>query len=560
MGTSENKTKKLVLLITYAVAVVCLLMGLFLPLFNGKEILALELPNVFLNLINKPETDLGKAFSLSYPIYFFGKGKPFDFMALVVMLYALITFVSLLMLIPVCITFKKQTKAGAVIAYAMEIAAALTISLYLIIGLGALPEAKLSYNMLIAFGGALAMLAVQSIASKKLPGFVKLVLLLLSSCAFLFLFGFWITGSLGAKFLNFADKLKCHPLFMVYTDQTVSGFLLLDGFFTAGPKTLLLGMTAKEKAAVCLGLIVAVIVLVNFFIDIIGLATGAKRGELIFNVSRYLLELLAIAAAFITCAVCKYSPAFLLCLILIAAAAQFIISIVRLIMEYARSRKEVTEEQPIAVESYFQPVYNEPAAAPANEVYEDNAQPPVYNDYSNDYSYPSAAETAPEAEDNLLDTVSYSEPVGEELPYTLRDYKPAEEIKPEKPAPAEPNPEYIQLPQAQAPRATEIPTHNVYQTYTPNVPETPERIYKVNTVYQGPTDEFMKKLTNNEKIEFSMIFIEKSKGDIGKVPDYIIGGDNKKFFSAVFIYLGRMRSIVSDGLLNKMYKELNMLQ
>ena len=72
-------------------------------------------------------------------------------------------------------------------------------------------------------------------------------------------------------------------------------------------------------------------------------------------------------------------------------------------------------------------------------------------------------------------------------------------------------------------------------------------------------DEFMRKLTNDEKIEFAMTFIEKSKGNIGNIPEYVIGGNNRLFFSSVFIYLGRIRGLISDGLLNKMYKELNML-
>lgn len=56
-----------------------------------------------------------------------------------------------------------------------------------------------------------------------------------------------------------------------------------------------------------------------------------------------------------------------------------------------------------------------------------------------------------------------------------------------------------------------------------------------------------------------MTFIEKSKGDVGNIPEYVIGGNNKKFFSSVFIYLGRIRGMITDGLLNKMFKELDML-
>ena len=72
-------------------------------------------------------------------------------------------------------------------------------------------------------------------------------------------------------------------------------------------------------------------------------------------------------------------------------------------------------------------------------------------------------------------------------------------------------------------------------------------------------DDFIRKLSNDEQIEFAMTFIEKSKGDLSNLPEYVVGGENKKFFNAVFIYLGRLRGMISDGLLNKMFRELNML-
>lgn len=529
MGTSEKKTKKLIALATYAIAVICLLLGLFLPLFGGKGILALQLPNVFMNLAQKPQTDLGKPFALPYPVMFMGKGKPFDFMAFVIMLYAAVTFVSLLMLIPIGITFRKQSNAGVLIAYGVEIAAALVLSLYFIIVIGNMPETKISYNMLIAFGGALAMLAIQSLADKKLTGFVKLVLLLLSVAAVSFLFGFWTTGKLGAKYLQLADKLKCTPLLMGVSVESTDGYGFVKIFFEAPFKDFLVG-PAKVKAALCLGVIVSLIVLVNFFIDIIGLATDAKRKGLIFNVARYLLEALAVVATFITAAVCKYQPALLLCLILIVSFVQLLISGVRVALAFLSGRKK--EQKP--VQAYFaEPV---PTAQSDYPVYPENHN-------ASPFPYPPAVYSAPEDGDDLLAVNNdYNEP--EPQPYTLRDFKPAEEYRPV-PPPVEPLTDYVAPPQAQPPRTV------ASEPYAPEA---------FKPTYQGPTDEFLRKLNNNEKTEFSMIFIEKSKGDVGKVPDYIIGGDNKKFFSAVFIYLGRMRSIVSDGLLNKMYKELNMLQ
>ena len=69
----------------------------------------------------------------------------------------------------------------------------------------------------------------------------------------------------------------------------------------------------------------------------------------------------------------------------------------------------------------------------------------------------------------------------------------------------------------------------------------------------------MSRLTDSEKIEFSKLFLEKINGSFANVPDYVIGGDNKEFFSSIFIYLGKFRPMLSDGLMNKFYNELNLL-
>ena len=60
-------------------------------------------------------------------------------------------------------------------------------------------------------------------------------------------------------------------------------------------------------------------------------------------------------------------------------------------------------------------------------------------------------------------------------------------------------------------------------------------------------------------IEFAKLFLEKINGSYANLPDYVVGGDNKEFFSSIFIYLGKFRSIISDGLMNKIYNELNLL-
>lgn len=113
----------------------------------------------------------------------------------------------------------------------------------------------------------------------------------------------------------------------------------------------------------------------------------------------------------------------------------------------------------------------------------------------------------------------------------------ADEIKPvEQPAAAQTA--------AQTPQ-TQVETRNV--------------VYNVNTIYNGPSDNFIKKLTNDEKVEFARIFLERRQGNISGIPEYVVGGDNSGFFSKIFIYFARVRDLVSDGLMNKFYEEVNLM-
>lgn len=89
--------------------------------------------------------------------------------------------------------------------------------------------------------------------------------------------------------------------------------------------------------------------------------------------------------------------------------------------------------------------------------------------------------------------------------------------------------------------------------------ETRNVYYNVNTIYNGPTDDFIKKLSTDEKVEFARLFLEKRTGASHGIPDYVVGGDNSRFFSMLFIYFARIRDIVSDGLMNKFYEEAKLM-
>ena len=91
-----------------------------------------------------------------------------------------------------------------------------------------------------------------------------------------------------------------------------------------------------------------------------------------------------------------------------------------------------------------------------------------------------------------------------------------------------------------------------------SVIETRNVVYNVNTIYNGPSDSFIRKLTNEEKVEFARLFLEKNTESLLVIPDYVVGGDNSKFFSSIFIYLARVRSVVTDGLMSKLYEEASL--
>lgn len=78
-------------------------------------------------------------------------------------------------------------------------------------------------------------------------------------------------------------------------------------------------------------------------------------------------------------------------------------------------------------------------------------------------------------------------------------------------------------------------------------------------VYNGPTDRFIEKLTTLQKIEFSKLFLDENSYNFADIPDYVVGGDNSKFFSSIFIFLARVRDYISDGLMDKLHEEVQLI-
>lgn len=747
----ENKTKKFVMLATYAVAVLCLLAGLFLPLFNGKELLALKLWEAIKSLLNR-----GNNFSLSYPIKLFGIEKiSFDFIAVVVLLYALVTALSVLALIPVILSVLKKGKVAKKFYYGIEIAAIIVLSLFFAV---TLLYKNICYNMVIAAGGTAVALLVLSGIDKGKTATVKIGLFLLSAIAFLALFDFAYLLSKQAEFAKvFTDKLS--------SDMVAgSGAKYLTILFATKISDALSAMPdVKNKLLLLLAAITATIVLINLFIDTIKLATKKdKKAGRIFDIARFGLEVVAAAGTLVIALICKYTLGLMLVVILAVAAIGLAISVIRLISGIKKSKKKSSAdksetnvdnqpvaETPVADDSAVQtpvteysesdstedpllenvllddplltdddneavevaPVESEQSedneTVPENNVQAEPALPVPdddgYIDPLLDEQYYSRSEekhevTAAQQEfdaEDLEDVVLYKpeqgatylvpdgnstpeepadieepaeqpeeehveviedpvierelevelsesaveeepelppesaveeepelppEPTVEEEPdeqpepaveeesdeqpedvrnpfrEDIRPYNPYEKHnnpfknfdeppynpyrQQEAPSPVQEQqaPVYEQPVQqvkpvepvkpveqpAERPPVKPLQPRSIIQEFKPVPPvsEQPPKeapIYTLDAIYAGPMDDFIRKLSNDERIEFAKTFIEKTRGNLGAIPDYNIGGNNKRFFSCVFIYLGRIRGMVSDGLLNKMYKELDLL-
>ena len=73
-------------------------------------------------------------------------------------------------------------------------------------------------------------------------------------------------------------------------------------------------------------------------------------------------------------------------------------------------------------------------------------------------------------------------------------------------------------------------------------------------------DAFISSLTPAERDEFDRLFISRIHGENKRLPAYRIGGDNREFFAKVFVFMGRYRNVISDGLLEKIYSYSNAIR
>lgn len=502
---NNNKSYKGVIVITYLIAVACMIVSLCVPFYGNiadrewttnNAILFIYLPGLFNIAVGrtvfKGEWVAGNS-SLSFEKY--GKalfGVQVEPLAWALLAYALVVVLSIIFIIPV-LAGKKSKNTSAKCAYFIEVLALLVLAFYFIVGMSkyGIDSIVYHYNLVLAAVGTLLMLAIQSITQKKSLGTVKVVLAVLSGVAVLCLYD---VGSMVKYLFNANSAINSFEKDVLGAIGSCGGFAQISGETIFGKHGIGLLMDAdvlknafsggdgaiKLFNVALIGL--AVMTLLNLMFDVIGIATGSKytkkgftnpnQKSKIFSLIRYIISFAFAVIAIIALLVAKDGKVgFNLYILALVVLIQLIIAIVRVCrIKGQKERAKLEEELSESEDDEFD-------------------------------------EEAEEDEEFVA-------PVQEEVKQEEKQVQPEPEV------------------------------HTI--------------VYNVKTVYNGPTDEFIETLSTDEKIEFAKIFLEKSKGEIPKgVPDYEVGGNNEDFFPAIFIQLGKTRQLVSKDLLKKLYVYLN---
>lgn len=482
--TETKQPDRLFALITYAIALVCLLAGLFVPLngagFSVQAMIALQLPAALNSIV---PLDFLQASATNYPLLYSYDltlgGFTLDIGALLILLYALVTLCGIIALIPAIVnTVKRGGKKNIALNAAsfIEICASVVLALVLFFELGdALSDGTVAnftcYALLIAFGGAWLMLALQALRYKKSSGAIKFLLMLISLITVIFalynvenLFPFMASGLEAIKSEQLGTGLIGDGSAMEYVAEFIAAPL------AANPALATLQITV---------IAVTYLTIANFLLDVMGLGKTTNYFMLVANLVRYALEfVLAIIIIILPFCMDGYTLGLFAIVLAASALISFLINLGRTL---SYKKKEAADEDLF------------------------------------------------DGEENLFADDKSQKPV---------------KVK-EKPAPV-------------IPAATAVPEPVKLKTAEP-ASEPSKGSFYAPMIYYGPTDEFIRSLNNDLKIEFSRVFLERKSNPLTFIPDYVVGGKNDKFFNSVFIYYGRICEFVSDELMNAIYKQANIM-
>lgn len=548
--------KKTLIIVTYVIALLCLLAGLLVPLYNFRADVSLEdkmmlkyIPQMFNDLYSffAKEALIPEGLLLNwFPIS--GEVAPFFmFDSLIGLLYAVMCVIGLFMLIPVCAGKKtKNTSANA--ALIVEILAIVFVAAYICFHtytLIALKSAEIgwdNYNFFIAIGGTLLMAIIQSIAAKGSVGVSKTIGVILTAFMVICLLDVTMfLKALEGPFTSFSELIQSGSQLGFVTGD---GVKYLDNLGIGGITVLLaLVMGGGDAAAEILAnengiipalyvlvIIIALLTVINLLSDIIGLGTGKKfnsKGQAALNTAsntyalvRYILTFLVAAVVIILTFFAEGVTAGLyLYAFEVFMLIQLINAIGRTVAAISRYKKyEVEKDHVAATIEINDTTYAEQAvasAAPAAEEQAYSYQPNFFGENP----YEETASTTNGNDYNNNPQNNYTTQNGQQMSFD------------------------------------EAPDNFGGYNQQPNYGQ-PYAQTNAQQSYNGMTDSFMDTLTDSEKQEFSDIFLMKNKGFVRGVPDYQLNASNEDFFPAVFVHINRYRTICSDGLLGKMYKQL----
>lgn len=498
MAKSEKIRSKFPAMITYIIAVLALVFGLLLPLGTKSLADGIDFQNMPLLQITGAIAALlapfGVTFTLPFGVNLSGSYSQifsvvgvfdFDIGALLFILYAVATVLALIMLIPVCVLNRKKATprkiAVAIENFALTVLLAMTllkITDYVVTG-------DWYLSILIPLGTLLLIKIVQSIAYFGGSGVMKTVVFLISSLAALvaILNVFTIIPQLAEPINNLVSKIQGTRPF-----ETAAGLYSVNGVNYFGSDIIALffsGLTTFEVLISeghwadlilhLVGLLIVAYAIGDIFDTMNSIGKRTTRRSLIFDLIRYIFELLFIGVLFVI--TFWMMGNFGLCLYILTALTitQLIIAIVRLSRcKTAKAAKAIQKKSDSVSDKGF-------ALIPERGTHAASV----------------AEETAAAAAPALI-----------------------------APAP---------------------------------VAATAQNTLVAEVAYNEPLDNFMRKLTNEERVEFKRIFIDRSYGRLNHIPDYVVGGENSGFFSSIFIYLARVRDLVSDALMNKLYEEVKLV-
>lgn len=501
---------------TYHIALLCLIAGLALPLnfeFGSylDNTLFWQLPAAVNVVFGKQILTFGApVFAASHPVEIWGALK-FDLGAYLTLLYALITVIGIIMLIFVLASKKASSalgKASFIEGFALLFLLPLFyIQLLYACSFGSLYSWKTFAPLFIALGGTLLIVLVQAFAYKKGSGFMKLIMFLFSGIA---LVGCiypvnLLVPALEKPLQSFSDLLgDKFTALGLYGAQGNYGIGFVNALFHYNFWEALGEAELMDKVLAISALALALLALINFTLDALGLAKKTKKYMLTFNVIRYLLEIFALAAVVGLAFYRKQTIGVTLIILAVLALLQFIINCIRVSSYTKRRKAELAQQRKQQKIERQQQLYGRTPT----------------KGYTGDAA----------AANNYFQTAEERRAAAQ----AAREQRQKERQEQRDKAKAERD---AKLKAEQAPAAANT-----------------EEFYNVTQIYKGPTDEFIKELTNDEKIEFAKVFLERRDDVMSEIPEYIIGGNNDKFFSSIFIYYGRICGRISGTLMNKIYE------